>query len=80
MALPAEDIGLGLISKYPISLHRFGSEKKMGKATSAHQPGSPEAVNTMPPRPLPGSLGADPQDGDLSAGCVKGRSALLKHG
>lgn len=78
MALPAEDIGLGLISKYPISLHRFGSEKKMGKATSAHQPGSPEAVNTMPPPA--GSLGADPQDGDLSAGCFEGRNALLGHG
>lgn len=36
VALTSEDIGSGLVSKYPTSTHTFVSEKKMGKATSTH--------------------------------------------
>lgn len=51
LALAPKDVGSGLISKYLISAHRFGSEKKTGKATSVHQPSSPEAASTMSPPP-----------------------------
>lgn len=69
MALTSEDVGSRLISKHPISRHRFGSKKKTGKAASAQQSGSPEAVNTVAPAPTPGlpprSLNKDPEDRGL---------------
>lgn len=79
LALAPEDVGSGLISKYPISVHRFGSEKRTGKATSVHQLGSPEAASTMSsPPPLSPPLPRSPNENWEKRGC-KGGSALLYH-